>query len=261
MNQSFPDLVKMAKQIQAQEQELRTLQLATKEAKSQWDAQKKQIAEETRVRIETSKEAITEAIKNDKKDLGDLNGSIVEVKKSLETLTELYQARTSKLGKEIEVLENQKKVALESKLSITEKHQALKKEVANLQQELANFNIEKDSVAINISALREEANDLKDQTTAKADKLEDIAIEISKLEEEFDSKKLQMTKDLELLQAKTNKQAQQLVESQANESKMRESLAYRQRELDERDKNLRIREARAEQSEAKIAQNANLLNI
>lgn len=66
---------------------------------------------------------------------------------------------------------------------------------------------------------------------------------------------------IKLLDAKTLKITQDLEERQRVELSTRDDIAKMRREINERDKNLRIREAKVEQGEDKIINNANLMNL
>lgn len=248
-------------QIQAQEQELLTLQTSTKTAKSQWADQKKQIAEDTKVAINASKEAIKDALALAKEELKFTETTRHIAKGELEIHIKKSAKITADLSTEIDKLERQKKVVQDTNNTLRGDNTALKSEIKIGRQELADLTEQKNGLWEIIAEL----TDSKDQLYEDIDKATlDLALVHKKLidlEQEFESRKAEHDKEISMLELKKQDLSQEIIETRANDDKVRENLAAWQHKLDEQDKSLRIREAKAFEQEQAIIRNYNLLNL
>jgi len=105
-----------------------------------------------------------------------------------------------------------------------------------------------------ISELKPTINELKDAKKALKDELKTMT-------DNYESKVSEYEAKLQSLEAQLRSQTQKIIEENADNNKIRENLANMQKSLDERDRNIRIREQKVTQSEGTILRNSNLLNL
>jgi len=79
--------------------------------------------------------------------------------------------------------------------------------------------------------------------------------------EKYDAIITELESKLSRLTSMSNEMSKKIIEEQDSNRKVSENLADWQRKLDEQDRNLRIREQKANQSEQTIIRNHNLLNL
>lgn len=95
----------------------------------------------------------------------------------------------------------------------------------------------------------------KNELSADQKKLESLNKAI------FETKKHQKEHDLALLDAKTLDLAQNIEQREEEVNQIRDKFANWQKELEKRDSNLRIREAKVKMGEDKLLTNSDLLNL
>ena len=81
------------------------------------------------------------------------------------------------------------------------------------------------------------------------------------LEADYDAKSAEKESQQALLDAKLLTSRQELEQHQQEDAIVRDSLATWKKQLETRDQNLRIREHKVEEGEAKLINNSNLLNL
>lgn len=84
---------------------------------------------------------------------------------------------------------------------------------------------------------------------------------IVRLEEEYATKSADKEAAQAIIDGKLLTSQQEWEQHQQEDTVVRNSLAEWQKRLEERDKNLRIRERKVEQGEGKLIQNSGLLNL
>lgn len=260
-SQDLKQSAELAKKIQAQQNELLITQNSTQAAKNQWAVQKKQIADETEIKIQKSKQAIANAITESEQELTVLHNQVKEgneiyLKQSLE-----LERAINKKQSEVNDLEHTKKVLIQAINDLNSDRTSLKSEVITLKDELKELDSTKTEYTGRINDLQVEIDNLTIVYADKSKQLELITTQLDELETDFVTKKSDLEQSIAILEAKENELAQRILDNNAQDQKVRENLAEWDKKLAAKDKNLRIREMRVETGEAKIVQNANLLNL
>lgn len=88
-----------------------------------------------------------------------------------------------------------------------------------------------------------------------------LAHKIATLDADYNQRVAEKGKIVEILDAKILDLSQQAENFAIQENAVRRDLATTQKMLEERDKNLRVRELKVEQGEGKLVANANLMNL
>jgi chromosome segregation ATPase len=139
--------------------------------------------------------------------------------------------------------------------------QEVKSEVDRTNQIIVNLNADKTATELRISELSSEENRLKTSIATCQDTFVEWQQRIDNAEADYTARTADKEATVKLLDAKILKVTQELEERQRIEASTRDELAKMQRTLSERDQNLRIREAKVEQGETKLVQNANLMSL
>lgn len=117
------------------------------------------------------------------------------------------------------------------------------------------------TLELSISEKTTEENRLKSAILVLQDSFKEWNALTDDLEEKYNNATVSKEAEIKLLDAKLLAGRQEIEQYQQEMQTTRISLAERQKQLDERDLNLRIREAKVEQGEDKIIRNSNLLNL
>lgn len=112
-----------------------------------------------------------------------------------------------------------------------------------------------------ISSLTEVQDKQKSEHISKLEEIERKVTEADDLLKRLTTQKEELTKSVEELTAEKKELSLSLVDGQAKARIEQDMIANRIKELDEREKNLRIRENKVELGEAKLIRNSNLLNL
>lgn len=120
---------------------------------------------------------------------------------------------------------------------------------------------QKAALEVSISGLAGQESELKKSIGTLKIAHKDWQRRTANIESNYIAKVADKEAALKILDTKLLTVTQTLEERQHAEESTRDDLAKRQRILDERDRNLRIREAKVEQGENKLIQNSNLLNL
>lgn len=185
-----------------------------------------------KVKIQSQEGAIT-----------DNTSEIILQEEALEGFLSLAKEANNKLS----VAENRlAEVNERTEHSLTEnKHQSDVKEL--LQADISE--LEADNNALHSEITENEALRMK--------LIEDIQV----LETEFQIESADKEKKIQLLDAQILDKVSRSDEITRNEYTTRSDIALQLRNIDEKDRNLRIREQKVEMGEAKLIQNSNLLNL
>lgn len=125
----------------------------------------------------------------------------------------------------------------------------------------SQLGLARDLVLSEISSL-DTARSIAQTATMESEALKMRLIEdVQSLEVEHDEKVQDKEKSIALIDAKILESSQQLDLVQDKERLIRGDLATWQRTLEEKDKNLRIRERKVDEGENKIVNNASLMNL
>lgn len=133
--------------------------------------------------------------------------------------------------------------------------------VKKARDEITPLGTEKRSLELTISEMTEQQQVLRLSIASLQDIFKDWQKRADGAEAEYADKTASKEKIIQTLDTKILAVTQALEERQLAETSTRDELAKMQRTLDERDRNLRIRETKVEQGESKLIQNANLMNL
>lgn len=136
-----------------------------------------------------------------------------------------------------------------------------KQETDRLLRENSQLEASKDLLQSEIGELSGDRSQLQSEITDHEAVKMRLIEDIRALEAEYERDKLAKDENIAKLNASILDLSQNLDLIQEKERLIRTDLATWQRSLDEKDKNLRIRELKVEQGENKIVQNAGLLNL
>lgn len=130
----------------------------------------------------------------------------------------------------------------------------IKKEISELE------NVKSDLKKTNSLLFSEELR-LEDTIKEKKTVITELRQQIAMVTTELAEQETDKEKKLGLLNAKLLAVTTQIKQHIEEDMMIRRSLANWQKQLEERDQNLRMREAKVEQGEDKIVRNANLMNL
>lgn len=258
---SQDSLKKLQAQTAAEEQKLQHLQASTKAAQGQWEDQREQIVSDTETTIEAARLAIEKATKDAKKTLAALHVQIKEAGEAYtKQRTEQGQA-TAKVEAELTELEHTKKVLQAANTDLREQNLTLTSEITVSQELLTDLTTKENDTSLRISGLSAKKVDLEDELHILNDKISLKNDELDALITDFDTKQGNYTRAISVLEQKKQDLMQEIISNKENDEKVRDNLAKWAKTLEEKDKNLRVREAQVDQKEKAIARNYNLLNM
>lgn len=207
--------------------------------------------------LEEQRETLMIAAEPFKTELSEIQSTIEDQKLQIDINTSILKQQTidmSDLQEPLAVnLATLKSANIQLKATKAENNQ-LSRENVTLKTGNEQLESQKTELEVAIRQLMESTKPLQ----AKNDSLIERNAE---LETEYEQKITEKEYTIELLDAKVLKQTQDMEENSHNEEKTRKQLADWKKELDAKDSNLRIREAKVAMGEGKLIQNSNLLNL
>lgn len=236
--------------IQHRKSELQAVQRKLTDLQTEFDRKTLRLLEEQSETLDKSKRILID-------EQADIRDQIERQKRVIERNTSQI------LGFEIAVVELNEVIAgihsemnsAEAKLNDTK---ALNDELIKQNSQLG---LARDLVLSEISSL-DTARSIAQTATMESEALKMRLIEdVQSLEVEHDEKVQDKEKSIALIDAKILESSQQLDLVQDKERLIRGDLATWQRTLEEKDKNLRIRERKVDEGENKIVNNASLMNL
>lgn len=258
MSQNSQDL---AKKIAQQMEKQQILQTSLTALQKQWDDQKKQIADDTKVAIEISKKAQLEAIRDSKKELITIQKEVQDLVESKEKHLLYYNAVIEKTNQELEGLDRDKKILITFNDNLLHENRELASQIAVAREEIDDLLKGEQSLKetimgleTSITGLNSEKDELDDSIASKTGDLEQI-------NNDFTDKKAELDNQISILELKKQDLEQFIMDNQTQQDKVRENLAVWENRLAEKDKNLRIREAKVDQKEKSLIRNYELLNL
>jgi chromosome segregation ATPase len=254
-------LADLDKQIKAKEQQLSILQTTAKASEDQWAVRKKQIADDTQITIGTSKNAIAKATEKAKNILEQLQKSIESAQEQFKKEQAEQHARIIESEQSIANLEHSKKVLSKTNSSLEDDNRTLESEIVVRQENVDTLKTAKESLSVSIAEMRVQQQEVEDQLTEVRIVIKTKSEELLQLEGTIKEKTDQFNSDISILEQKKQMLAQEIVENHSKDTKVRENLASWSKQLDERDKNLRIRETKVNDQEKAIVRNYNLLQL
>lgn len=248
------------KKLEAQRQKLLILQAEVKNSEDQWAVQKKQIAEDTRVTIETSRKALVDATVEAKAQLDTLWKQIESGRQQFEALKKEQTAEIVALDQSISDLEHEQKVLSHTNATLMDDNRALESDISVRQERVDELKTTNEKLSVNIAELNVQQEQVEDKLVHCQLQLKAIKEEIQRLESHIETQTEQFNKDIAILEQRKESLTQEIVENRINDDKVRENLATWSAKLNELDKNLRIREAKVSEQEKSIVRNYNLLH-
>lgn len=174
---------------------------------------------------------------------------------------DLLHKTIAKLNSQITTIERQNKIAQQTNATLRETNLALESQIAVNKEELVNLDAKEIMTNSAIIELNQQKEELETSSDILSKHITDKSEQLTNLEKDFESLKGQFDKEISMLELKKQDLSQQIMDNRLNDDKIRENLANWQHNLDEKDKNLRIREAKATEQEQSIIRNYNLLNL
>lgn len=150
---------------------------------------------------------------------------------------------------------------LDDKDNSTNDLKQLKKYVTELERHLDQLNASRTALQTVIAELTEQKPVLEAEIADLSNRKAAIIGENVVLEQDFKEKKAQKESDIATLDAKILARAQDIEERKREEMAVRSDLASWQKRLEDRDKILRLREAKVSVGEDKLLHNSTLLNL
>lgn len=237
------------------------MQTSTKAARSQWTNQRKQIAEDTQVTIDVSKTAIETALKEARKELATINGQINAQTEVLAKRRNEQEHIYAKVDAEIGDLEHTKKVLTQTNTELVAENRDLGSEIAVRRADVLALQRSTELAETTVSELEGKKNRLVSELEALQEGVETATADLQALKGEFAARQTEINREVSILEARKQALAQEIMDNQAQDEKVRDNLAVWSKSLDEKDRNLRIRESKVNEQEKSIARNYNLLNL
>lgn len=196
-----------------------------------------------------------------KEELFAVEGSIVTSKKDFleKRASQEHIIASNQIG--IEGLEHIRDALTSECGALAETRNTLTSDIKALDEDAQCRAAAKQALELSISALLNEEVEFKRRIGEFEERVSDWTERLKNVEAEYGSKSKDKQQTVRLLDAKILDMRQELEQSNLNDKLMQGNLAARVHALDEREKNLRIREAKVEMAEDKIVNNANLLNL
>lgn len=237
------------------------MESTAKAKKSAWEDQKKQIELDKQEVIKTTKQAIDLETKDGKNKLKELNTSIEKTEKSYNSILLNSTNEKTRLRREIEDLQRDKKVLIQTNTDLTQENRELSSTITVNKKEVKSLEEDETALKESINTLTDDKKDLEETVKGLNDVIERKTTEFETLKDDFDTKKEQFDKDISMLEVKKKDLSQEILNNRAEDDKVRDNLALWEGKLNDREKNLRIREAQATEKENRIIRNHDLLNM
>ncbi len=162
---------------------------------------------------------------------------------------------------DIESLKRQKNVLRQTNETLWEQNLNLQSEIKVSRNDLDTLLIQEKTTVEHLRELETQEHDLQ-AAIVEIDKfLGEKQQAYTELEREYTTRKEKYRQDLETLDKKQQNMSQELLIGREDIANMRTELANRTKLMDERDKNLRLREAKVDQQEKAVIRNYNLLKL
>lgn len=262
MNSPSPDSeAKLQKRVNQLQSQIQTLEAASRTAQKEWAALKRRVASDTEVTIQSSREAIETATAEAKDALISLQAEGDRLRDNLKTEQKGFEVLRKSYLEENATLERDNKVLQVTHATLQEQNTTLASEIEVRGDAVANLKRTEEALTGQIAELHIQDEQASDKLVAIRKECEDFDSRLSALSMQYDENMAKFIREIDLLELKKEALEREIIENRANDDAVRENLAKWQKTLDEKDDNLRIREARVNQQEKAIARNYNLLNL
>lgn len=233
----------------------------TEAHKNEWDVQKKQIAKDTEVTIATAKQAIKDALKEEKIKLARFVADRESFSKDFGESKSALQGELDGIEKSIVTRGRERDVLVQENIDLTEENRTLNSSITVSKKELDKLEKLELAASERVAALKDQEIQVADDLSSLKDEIDQRQEALDGLTDDFNTKKDRYAAEILVLEGKKQDLSQEIIQNRAEDDKVRENLAVWQQQLEEKDKNLRIREARVSDKEKAIARNYNLLNL
>lgn len=183
-----------------------------------------------------------------------LRDNLAEDQKGFEVLRKSY------LDENV-TLERNNKVLQRTHATLEEQNLVLSSEIEVRRETVGELKRTEEALTGQIAELQIQDEQACDQLVAVRKEVADLDSRLSALSLQYDQNMAKFVREIDLLELKKDALELDIIENRANDEAVRENLAKWQKTLDEKDDNLRIREAKVNQQEKAIARNYNLLNL
>jgi chromosome segregation ATPase len=193
-----------------------------------------------------------------------LNVEIVRLNKSISELEEQKTALTVSITAENEHLDRLKdetNTLIDQLKSLNSELNAAKGELDTVRASVTKQSEAFTTLRETTSALKEEKASVENDIIDANTRLSDLTAEITSLDATYAAKKVDRQAELDKLEARLEKTRQLIVEAIYEDDKRRGDLATLEGVLQERDRLLRVREAKVEDGEGHILRNSNLMKM
>lgn len=255
------DLPSLLKEVESLNQQKLILQSTIQGSQKEWVAQKKKIAQQTKLAIDKSTKEIEDALFPLKSELESTNEAIKAQKLVLtDTKKEANETAESLTG-EIDHLTTIKKTLISRIDVLTVEKETCDKALELSKDELDKLEAQKSTVTTNISVLNDEKVKLFDKIDELSKELQNKETQFEDAMSSYRDESQKLEDELKVLEQKKIKMVSDMEENARTDEQSRNALALRQRLLDDREENLRIRETKVSQQEESISRNNTLLNL
>ena len=228
---------------------------------SQWADRKKQIEADTQITIEASRKAVEEATSEAKTELKSLQTQLKSAKKQFDVERSKQHKKALELEEAIAELEHLQKVLSLTNANLQDENRILESDIVVRNQTVSELKAVEESLSTNIAELNVQQGQAEDKVAALTLDIKSKSDELDVLKADAKTKIEQLNTDISILEQRKQNLAQEIVRNRAEDEAVRDNLASWSKKLDERDRNLRIREAKVGEQEKAIARNYDLLNL
>jgi chromosome segregation ATPase len=208
-----------------------------------------------------SKESIAKATTSAKVALNTIQSQNEIAQMQYEEREKECSSKVLELEHTITNLEHDRRVLSRTNSTLHDDNRTLDSEIAIRQETIDSLKTVEEKLSSHIADIRVQQQQTEDTLVTSRLELEKQMTDLQSLIESSAKQIDQFNTDISILEQKKQSLTQEIVENHAQDDLIRENLASWSKILEERDKNLRIREARVDQKEKSIARNYNLLNL
>lgn len=205
------------------------------------------------------------------KRLAEIDGEVEQRQTVLDDLDAKVEARKKtlkQLSDDTEASQNALIQARQGIVEIQHEEAELRKSIISAREmldiaegALAPLQQQKTQLLKDMDTAQTETGELQGEVTRLSGLKESLSSEVGKIKITLDEKTKEYDKTIAEYEARIKSLAERMAKIYDEEKIIRADLASQQAMLDEKDKNLRIREAKVQEGEGTLLRNANLLNL
>jgi len=230
-------------------------------SQDEWDAQRKQIASDTEITIQSSREAIEKATTEAKKALKKLEDQKVVAEELAQDNQKKYETSIIAYEQWLKDLEHDIKVASRTNANLQEENRNLISDIEVRKDSVSDLKRQEEGLSGQIAELKIQDEQAADHLVELRKQEQALEKQIEELKADFNREKADIEHELTILQAKLSDLQQEILSNRQKDEKVRDNLAQWAKNLEAQDQNIRIREEKLSQQQSAIARNYNLLNL